>query len=361
MIKSSLPVALLLLSSQALAQANQSFLSLTFIGEDNIPSGFTFDGTTVGGLSGIDYNPTTGNYVAISDDRGEPRFYNLSIDLSAGTLSPGGVQLQDVQFIRDDAGDVLSNRPDPEGIRALPFPGLLFWSSERDDSSNTPAAFVMTETGQPLADFVIPEKFTATDTSGTRSNVGFESLTFAGDTTRMLIANESALVQDGERATVDTGSPTRVLELSAVTGEPGAEYIYMVDPIAVPPNPSDAFADSGLVELLAFNERLIIAMERSFSVGAPERGYTIKLYLTQTKKATDVSGIDSIVDQHVRPMQKILLLDLADLGIVLDNIEGMTFGPMIDGKRTLILVSDDNFSAFGPQSTQFIAFTIDTR
>ena len=39
-----------------------------------------------------------------------------------------------------------------------------------------------------------------------------------------------------------------------------------------------------------------------------------------------------------------------------DNIEGITFGPMVDGKATLILVSDNNFS--GTQFTQFVALQV---
>ena len=43
-----------------------------------------------------------------------------------------------------------------------------------------------------------------------------------------------------------------------------------------------------------------------------------------------------------------------DLEIPIDNIEGMTFGPNLpDGRRTLVIVSDNNFSA--GQFTQFIA------
>ena len=43
-----------------------------------------------------------------------------------------------------------------------------------------------------------------------------------------------------------------------------------------------------------------------------------------------------------------------DLGIPIDNIEGMTFGPNLpDGRRTLVIVSDNNFSA--GQFTQLIA------
>ncbi|MDX2939877.1 esterase-like activity of phytase family protein [Streptomyces ipomoeae] len=38
-----------------------------------------------------------------------------------------------------------------------------------------------------------------------------------------------------------------------------------------------------------------------------------------------------------------------------DNVEGITLGPRLpDGRRTVLLVSDDNFSAV--QTTQFLAF-----
>ena len=47
-----------------------------------------------------------------------------------------------------------------------------------------------------------------------------------------------------------------------------------------------------------------------------------------------------------------------DLGIPIDNIEGMTFGPSLpDGRNTLIIVSDNNFSA--GQFTQFVLLALD--
>jgi hypothetical protein len=58
-----------------------------------------------------------------------------------------------------------------------------------------------------------------------------------------------------------------------------------------------------------------------------------------------------------------MLLDLSSLTnddgsvLALDNIEGITFGPTVNGKRTLILVSDNNFNP--AQFTQFVAFTVD--
>jgi hypothetical protein len=59
------------------------------------------------------------------------------------------------------------------------------------------------------------------------------------------------------------------------------------------------------------------------------------------------------------PVDKRFLLDIEDdLGIVPDNLEGMTFGPRLpDGRPTLIMVSDNNFNAF--QTTQFIALALE--
>jgi 3-phytase len=87
-------------------------------------------------------------------------------------------------------------------------------------------------------------------------------------------------------------------------------------------------------------------MERSFSVGAPGTGNTIKLYRVELGRESSTS--------------KTLVLDLDVLGIPLDNVEGMAFGPKLrGGKRTLLLVSDNNFAA--TQFTQFLLFAVSNR
>ena len=152
---------------------------LNFIGEAQVPSGFVYEETIVGGLSGIDYNPSTGSYIAISDDRAEPRFYELTMDLADGWLSAGDVEFTKVTSILDTDGTAFTSSPDPEAIRVLPFPGLLYWTSERLGSDTTPFTRVMTMNGQPLAEFDLPEKFAGVPgVSGTRNNVGFESITY---------------------------------------------------------------------------------------------------------------------------------------------------------------------------------------
>jgi hypothetical protein len=123
--------------------------------------------------------------------------------------------------------------------------------------------------------------------------------------------------------------------------------------------PAGQFSVNGLVELLPLNNEFLIAMERSFSVGAPGTGNSIKLYEVAVPGATDVNGVDSLQGRldRVRPARKTLLLDLDELGIPLDNVEGLTFGPRLrDGRRSVVLVSDNNFAA--TQFTQFLLFAL---
>ena len=71
-----------------------------------------------------------------------------------------------------------------------------------------------------------------------------------------------------------------------------------------------------------------------------------------------MSGWPSIKGREVVPVKRTMLLDLSSLTnddgsvLALDNIEGIPFGPTVHGKRTLILVSDNNFNP--AQFTQFI-------
>ena len=64
-------------------------------------------------------------------------------------------------------------------------------------------------------------------------------------------------------------------------------------------------------------------------------------------------------DLFVAQVPKQLLLDLATLDLPLDNYEGMALGPRLaDGRRTLLLVNDDNFSSH-QIGTQFILLALD--
>lgn len=122
--------------------------------------------------------------------------------------------------------------------------------------------------------------------------------------------------------------------------------------IATESIPADGFKNNGLVDLLAIdNNGTLLALEQSFSAGV---GNTIKLYQVRTQQALDVSSVKSLSGLEVdATAEKRLLLNFADLGIDLDNIEGLSFGSQLpDGRQSLVVVSDT-------QVTQFLAFSID--
>jgi len=338
---------------------------LEFLGQAIIPTGATFAGTTVGGLSSITYDAGRDVFYSLSDDQSQinpARFYTLRVDLSDGHLDNG-----DVTFLRTttllapdglpyapasprsrraDAGEERRARRDLRGHCRARDPGL-------GAEYGLDGAF--------LGDLPVPPAFDPTSaTHGVRQNLAFEAAAVAPDGRHLFVGMEGALAQDGPAASLAGGSASRILRYNLSTGRLDRQNVYFTDPIAEPPVPATNFAVNGLVELLPFNDEFMLSMERSFSVGAPGTGNTIKLYSVAFPGADDVNGVDSLAGilGNLRPVSKTLLLDLRTLGIPLDNVEGMTIGPDLpDGRKSLILVSDNNFAP--SQFTQFLLFALD--
>lgn len=339
--------------------AAQKVDSLTFLGQATFPTGTMFQSTVVGGLSGIVFDASRNVYYSLSDDRSEfnpARFYTLTIDLGGGALSNGKVAFTGVTTLRNAGGNPFPALSlDPEGIALTPD-GKLYIASEGDKNSGIdPFVNRFTLAGQQEAALTVPGKYRVGAASGIRNNLAFESLTLTPDGT-LVTATENALLQDGPAAGVGVQSPARILTYDLATGTPGGEYLYLTDAVAAPPVPAGGFATNGLVDLLALGGDHFLALERSFSVGV---GNSILLYQFSLAGATDIRGVESLTTfglNNVKGVEKTLVFDLGALGIPLDNIEGLTFGPTLaGGDRSLILVSDNNFS--GAQFTQFVAFS----
>jgi 3-phytase/alkaline phosphatase D len=240
----------------------------------------------------------------------------------------------------------------------------LFISSEGERSTNRlidPFVNEFSLQGKQFNELPVPDKFNPAGVGendpGIRNNLAFESLTISPDQRFLFTATENALVQDGPAATLTNGSPSRILQYDLQTGEAVGEFLYITDPVADAPNPTGSFSTNGLVELLALdNNGTFLSLERSFSTGV---GNSVKLYQTSILGATDISDLDSVNPAEVDAVaQKRLLLDLADLGITLDNLEGLALGPTLeDGRQSLIVVADNNFSS--TQFTQVLSFALD--
>jgi hypothetical protein len=333
---------------------------IEFLGEAIVPTGTTFEGTVVGGLSSIAYDETSGAYLAISDDQVGARFYHLVLDVDDGVLDDGDVTFSDVTtLLAPDGQPYPPASLDPEGLALTGGGELIITSEGFANRSIAPWVRRSTIDGAYIADLPVPGAFSPTATSGVRQNLGFEAAAVTPNGNHVFVGTEGALVQDGPAASPTAMSPARILRYDLRSGALERQFVYVTDTVAEPPVPPTAFAVNGLVELLPMNDQHLLAMERSFSVGAPGTGNTVKLYTVRVGGATDVDGLASLADARtVRPVRKELLLDLRDLGIPLDNIEGMTFGPDLpDGRRSLVLVSDNNFAA--TQFTQFLLFALD--
>lgn len=365
-------------------------LSLSYLGQQIVNTGAQYAGTTVGGLSGIDYNAATGRYLAISDDRSAlnpARFYELSLDIAkfqrSATANSAGVSFNAVTTILKADGSAFgTNQVDPESLRLDAARNRIYWTNEGQRTVagfQDPTVRSMNLDGSYAGEFAVPDRFkpagsiggTAAGDRGIYNNLALESLTLSTDGKTLWTATENALSQDDLPATVSKGSNSRLLSFDLNSGKAGAEYVYQVAPVVLPPLPGQ-FATNGLTELLAIGDRQFIAIERSFGVGAATPGVaptdgkptgnTIRLYYADARQATDVSGLDSLAGQSFTSISKELLLDLSTLknddgsALALDNIEGITLGPVIDGKQTLVLVSDNNFG--GTQFTQFVALSI---
>ncbi|MDJ0678707.1 MAG: phytase [Xenococcaceae cyanobacterium MO_167.B52] len=344
--------------------------NIEFIGEGNIATGTLFQDTEVGGISGLTYDATSDTYYALSDDRGnrnDPRFYTVDIDLSDGSLDQGDVEFQEAKTLLDFTGEAFElGTIDPEGI-ALANDGTLFISSEGDANNSIPP-FVkqFSLDGQVFDRLPIPRKFRprANGNRGIRNNQAFESLTITPDNRFLYTATENALIQDGEKSSLEEGSPVRILKFDLETRKAVGEFLYFTDPIPVTPDPVDGFADNGLVELLAIdNTGTFLALERSFAVGV---GNNIRLYEVNLQGATDISGVRRLTRRNGElkdvdaVVEKRLILDFSDLGIILDNSEAVSFGETLpDGRQSIIVTSDNNFN--DAQKTQFLAFAIDTK
>ncbi len=342
-----------------------------FIGEVVVPSGEMFDGTEIGGLSSITYDKHRDAYYVLSDDQGnrptgDPvRYYTVEIDFSDDGF-------EGVDFTKVTTMFERGNTPfapgglDPEGL-VLAQRGQLYMSSEGKITSNPiidPFIRRYNLRGRVTGALPIPDKYIPNGVDfGVRRNLSFESLNLTPDRRSLVTAGEGALFQDGPASTFEHGSLTRILTYNLHHKRPDSEYVYELGPWA---EPSVIFGVNGIVEVLPIDdEGTMLVMERSFSVGGTLGGGTgnvVSIYEVSTKGATDVLSIDALYENgspiSLTPVSKRLVFSFDDLGIPIDNIEGMTFGPRLDdGRSSLVIVSDNNFSQ--SQFTQFVVLALD--
>jgi hypothetical protein len=355
-----LAVAAALAASAPAATTHKRPPGLEFRGQEVLPTGTVFEGTQVGGLSGIQHAGQS-TFYTLSDDPsqfGPARFYKLRADIGDGRLTPGDITFLDVTTLKQPDGSLFPTASlDPEGFALTRDHKVVVTSEGFAARGIDPWIRNFRLDGSHHSSLPVPDQFLLGPGKGVRQNLGFESAAFAPKHDKYLwTGTEAALTQDGPAASLTDRSPARLLRYDK-RGRPDRQYLYFTETIAEPPVPATNFAVNGLVDMLPLDKHSMLTMERSFSVGAPGTGNKIKLFRVDLKGADDISRFSSLAGLFgvIDPVQKTLLLNLDVLGLPLDNVEGMTFGPTLrDGRRTLLLVSDNNFAP--AQFTQFLLF-----
>lgn len=362
----------LLSSCRSPLAENPSIGRLRLIGEQRIAArSVQFAGTTVGGLSGLDYSAARNEFVAISDDKNEggpARFYTLRLDYDAQAFRSATVTAMTelratdgaAYVSRADARAGKGEVPDLESIRFDPRDGSLWYTSEGDGELGLqPFVRHLAPDGRPLGELPTPPmfRFDPTHQRGLRHNLVFEGLSPEPDGAAWWIGTEGPLIEDGPVPDEKHGALVRFSRVDRA-GKLLRQIAYPVAPLPGVPVPGK-FADIGVPEILALDDHRLLVLERASLQGADSVSrFYVKLYFVETREATDVGALASLREAPVVPARKTLLLDCDKLGLEsVDNLEGLAWGRRLpNGHATLVLVSDDNFSR--REVTQLLVFEV---
>lgn len=330
---------------------------LMWLGESTRPAGANYpqlqDSAKYGSLSGLAHDSVSGQWVGVIDDRVQTRVAWLNVSYGASGLN---VAPQRLQELRAGPGvtERIATQSDLEAIVALPDGSFVMTEEGHRvrDELWQPALLQVTRDGVVTNVIEFPKEFqiTAEGATGLRDNQGFEGLAVT-PRGRLIAGLEQPLIQDGE-VTFDRGAPGRLIEFepSGVTFRAARQWRYMISPTPRVEGFDETCSDgeNGLVELLALSDTRLISMERACLITRDKQFIANPVQLF----AVELTGGEA---------RKRLLLNFDDVtrrlspGLSrLENFEGLTFGPIVNGRRTLLVVSDDNFRA--TQKTAFLLF-----
>ncbi|MBE9222450.1 esterase-like activity of phytase family protein [Cyanobacterium stanieri LEGE 03274] len=323
-----------------------------------------YENTKVGGFSGITYNQQKDYFYVISDDRSRlapARFYTVKINIENDKIDD--VILENVTFLKDNNGELYANDTiDPEAIALSPRNSIFISSEGISHLRVAPFINEYDLDGNLLSEVPIPKRYiyNKEEKKGIQDNYGFESLTIKANATmaqdpfRLFTGSELALTQDFNDKIPETLLRSRMMHYVVNPfGQP-----VLISENLYPVNQADfGVIYNGLNELYALPEEgYLLSLERTFGL----RGFGAKIFQIVMANATDIYAEKSLAGNidNINLIKKKLLLNLKDLNIDFDNLEGLTFGPRLpDGSQSLILVSDNNFK-YSTEKTQFLLFKI---
>ncbi|WKV11100.1 esterase-like activity of phytase family protein [Marivirga harenae] len=311
-------------------QTDQSITNYTidFIDKIAISNSDFADSTRFGGLSSIDFLGKD-NFVLISDDRSEfspARIYEMKIDFDSSGIKEYALT-KTIFLSKKDKSHFAYNEIDPESIRYRKSTDTYLYGSEggRTKEWVNPFIWEINRAGEFISAVEVPEIFHFRKEKGLRVNGGFEGLTFENDTI-IWYANELPLKEDGDEAGFEVGSfPVRLVRHDIKNNNVLGQYAYNISHLVQRPIPEGGFYINSVPELLYIDNGSLWAIERSYTKGV---GNFVKLFQINLEGATNIKEVNGLSKEEYKAVGKKMILDFSNFNQKIDNVEGMTFGPI---------------------------------
>jgi hypothetical protein len=338
-------------------------MDLQFVSEYVLGESTLFENTLVGGLSGVDYS--NGFYYFAVDDANKPRFLKAKINIDKRKIT--SINFEAVIFLNDSTTNFFKeNSLDLESIFVDEEKQHINFSSEGAiNEGKRPTIFTTDLKGNFISEYKLPKNLQHLE--NIKHNGVLEGSSKTIDKKGFWSVMEAPLRKDGEEPTfTKTQSPVRITYFDATSEKATKQFAYQLEEITKPAKGDVNL--NGVTAILEYEKNSFFVIERTYQSGYGACGNIVRIFHAEiTSETTNILEIETLKKTKYTALKKRLLIDFEDLknkltrGII-DNIEGITFGPILEnGNRSLLLVSDDNFQLYGKQLNQFILLEMATK
>ncbi|AUC84687.1 hypothetical protein CW731_05000 [Polaribacter sp. ALD11] len=334
--------------------------NLQFVSEFVLKDSVSLKGTIIGGLSGVDYS--NGFYYFVIDDANNPRFVKAIINIDKRKIT--SINFKDVIFLNDSITNFYKeNSLDLESIFVDEEKKQINFSTEGSiRRGSKPSIFTTDFSGNFITEYELPESLQ--NLKNIKHNGVLEGSSKSIDKKGFWSIMEAPLKNDGVEPTfTKTQSPVRITYYNTETKRATKQFAYQLEQITKPSKGTVNL--NGVTAILEYDKNKFFIIERTYQSGYGAYGNIVRVFDAEvTQETSNILNVKSLKETSYLPLKKRLLINFEDLkdklteGII-DNIEGVTFGPVLEnGNQSLLLVSDDNFQVYGKQLNQFILLEI---
>ncbi|WP_166381694.1 esterase-like activity of phytase family protein [Polaribacter sp. 11A2H] len=349
-----------LLTSLFFSCKNTKQTQLNFLDEFVLADSISFQNSIIGGLSGVDY--ANDAYYFVVDDARNPRFLKAKISIKQNKIET--VDFENVVFLNDTTTSYYKeNVLDLESIFVNSETEEVYFVGEGSiNTDKSPTIFKTDLNGNFIDAYELPKSLN--DNKKIKHNAVFEGSSKSLDGKGFWVAMEGPLTTDGEDPTfTKASSPVRITYFDKTSKKATKQFAYQLEHITKPSKGNINL--NGVTSILEYKENHFFIIERTYQSGYGSHGNIVRIFeAVIDKETTNILNMDSLKVSAFIPLKKRLLLNFEELNNqltegIIDNIEGLTFGPKLaNGNQSLLLIADDNFQVYGKQLNQFILLEI---